>query len=263
MSGSEIRTGRLFQAASGRSFMVALDRTLSVGPEEYAENSDALIASVVAAGADAMLLSPGLIRRHGHRVSFRGGPALVARIDFPFMYESTQGSGEEFRLICGVEEAVALGADAVVVFLTTAVHNRRVFADNAAAVGTVAERCRRLGVPLVVEAVPWGAASPDPRDPELVAQSARIAVELGADVVKTENLDDPEAMRHVIASCAVPVLLLGGPKLPLPELLARTERGLECGARGVVFGRNSWQRPDASEAMEALRSLVHGGRSDQ
>lgn len=263
MSGSDIRTGRLFRRSSGRSFMVALDRTLSVGPEEFAEDSEKLILSVVDAGADAMLLSPGLIRRHGHLAAFRGGPALVARIDFPFMYETSQGRGEEFRLITTVEEAVGLGADAVVMFLTTAVRERRVFADNAREVGIVAERCRALGVPLVVEAVPWGQATPDNRDPELVAQAARVAVELGADVVKTENLDDPAEMRHVVASCPVPVLMLGGPKLPLDDLLLRTQRGLDCGTRGVVFGRNAWQREDAGQAMAALRNLVHDMRGNE
>lgn len=243
--------------------MVALDRTLSVGPEPYAEDAKELIQSVIDAGADAMLLSPGLIANYGHLAAFRGGPALVARIDFPFMYEKTQGQGEEFRLICSPEHALACGADAVVMFLTTAVKERRVFAANAASVGNVAERCRALSLPLIVEAVPWGQATPDMRDPELVAESARIAAELGADLVKTENLDDPDAMAHVINSCPVPVLLLGGPQLPLPELLKRTERGLNAGARGVVFGRNAWQRPDASEAMGALRALVHSVRGDQ
>jgi DhnA family fructose-bisphosphate aldolase class Ia len=120
MPGSPIRTDRLFDRTSGRSFMVAIDRTVSVGPEPFAEQADALISAVVAGGADAILMSPGLIKQHGHLAAFRGGPALVARIDFPFMYTITQGEGEEFRLIASLEEAVGLGADAVVMFLTGA-----------------------------------------------------------------------------------------------------------------------------------------------
>lgn len=113
-------------------------------------------------------------------------------------------------------------------------------------------------MPLVVEAVPWGAATPNMRDPQLVADLSRIAAELGADIVKTENVGDAAAMAHVVRSCPVPVLLLGGPKLPLEEVLANTAVALDSGARGVVFGRNAWQREDATEAMARLRSLVHG-----
>jgi DhnA family fructose-bisphosphate aldolase class Ia len=257
MSGAEIRTGRLFNPSSGRSFMVAMDRTLSTGPEEFAEDSAELVASIVAGGADAILMSPGLIKRHGGLVAFRGGPALVARIDFPFLGGVAQGTGEEFRLIASVEEAVSLGADAVVVFLIGGLRERRVFAENLAAVGAVAAETRRLGVPLLVEAVPWGDASPSQQDPKLVAQLSRIAVELGADVVKTEFVGSAEAMHAVVEACPVPVLVLGGPRLPIDQLLARTSEALSGGVRGVVFGRNSWQRPDAAEAMKHLRALIH------
>lgn len=258
MSGIDIRADRLFDRTSGRTFMVAIDRTVSVGPEPFAEDAAGLIRSVVAGGADAILMSTGLIKQHGDLAAFRGGPALVARIDFPFMYGVTQGQGEEFRMIATVEEAVGLGADAVVMFLTGATTERRVFGDNAAALAGVAAECRRLGVPLIVEAVPWGAATPDMADPTLVAELSRIAAELGADIVKTENVGSAEAMAHVVRSCPVPVLLLGGPKQPLPQLLAKTELALASGARGVVFGRNAWQREDATEAMASLRALVHG-----
>ena len=42
MTASTLRTGRLFDKDSGRSFMVALDRTLSAGPEPFAENAESL-----------------------------------------------------------------------------------------------------------------------------------------------------------------------------------------------------------------------------
>lgn len=260
MPSTHLRIDRLFDRDTGRSFMVAIDRTVSVGPEPFAEDPEALIQSVVDARADAILLSPGLIKHFGHLAGFRGAPALVCRIDFPFMYGVTQGEGDEFRLIASVEEAVALGADAVVMFLIGAKKERRVFADNVAGVTAVAQAARRLGVPLIVEAVPWGEAAENPRDPQLVAEICRIAAELGADLVKTENVGDPVAMKHVVDSCPVPVLVLGGPKLPLPDLLALTEPALEAGARGVVFGRNAWQREDALESMTSLRALVHGAR---
>ncbi|MCL2463907.1 MAG: hypothetical protein FWF28_02395 [Micrococcales bacterium] len=242
--------------------MVAIDRTISVGPEPFAEDALTLIESVVASGPDAILMSPGLIKQYGHLAAFHGGPALVARIDFPFMPTMTQGEGEEFRLMTSVEEAVGLGADAVVMFLIGAVAQRRVFADNIVAVAKVAAECRHFGVPLIVEAVPWGMNSPDMKDPKLVADLSRIAAELGADIVKTENVGDAEAMVRVVRSCPVPVLLLGGPRLPLDEVLTNTAVALDSGARGVVFGRNAWQREGAAEAMSRLRTLVHSEPSE-
>ena len=55
-----------------RTVMVALDRTVSAGPEPFAADAEALVASVVDGGADAMLMSPGLIKQCGHVAAFRG-----------------------------------------------------------------------------------------------------------------------------------------------------------------------------------------------
>ena len=186
MPGASVRLGRLLDKDSRRSFMVAFDRTLAMGPEPYAENSAATIATIAANGADAILLSPGLVKQHGHLLAYRGAPAIVCRIDFPFFGPGDRGAGEEFRLIASVEEAVGLGADAVVMFHTLGYREKGPWADNLATIGRVAQEARRLGVPLIVEAVPWGAAAEDPRAPRLVAEAARIAAELGADAIKTE-----------------------------------------------------------------------------
>lgn len=257
MPGSAVRLGRLLDRSSGRSFMVAFDRTLAMGPEPYAEDSGAAITRIAEHGVDAILLSPGLIKQHGELLAYRGAPAIVCRLDFPFLGPADRGAGEQFRLIASVEEAAALGADAVVVFHTIGYRDKGAWADNLAAIGAVAERARRVGMPLIVEAVPWGAAAGDPRDPAAVAEAARIAAELGADVIKTEYVGSVDAMRDVVRACPVPVLVLGGPRVELTELLQFTDDALEAGAVGVIYGRNVWQRDDLADVAVALTRAVH------
>lgn len=259
MSGSLLRLNRLFDATSRRSFMVAFDRTLAGGPEPFAEDSGATIAAIAAHGADAILLSPGLIKQHGHLLAYRGAPAIVCRVDFPFIGPFSRGRGEDFRLIARAEEAVALGADALVMFLILGHEEQETWGSNVEAVAQTAEAARRVGVPLIVEAVPWGSQSPNPRDPRLVAEAARIAAELGADAVKTEYVGELAAMRDVIAGCPVPVLVLGGPKVDdIGELVGFTSEALAAGARGVIYGRNVWQRKDSELVSARLRQAVHG-----
>jgi DhnA family fructose-bisphosphate aldolase class Ia len=258
MSGAALRLGRLFDQRSRRSFMVAFDRTLSLGPEPFAERSETRIAAIAAGGADAILLSPGLIKQHGSVLAYRGGPSIVARIDFPFLGSADRGAGEAFRLIASVEEAARLGADAVVMFHTLGYRDKATWADNVATVGRVAEEARRVGVPLIVEAVAWGADAADPRDPGVVAAAARIAAELGADAVKCEYTGSVDGMRRVVESCPVPVFVLGGPQVGLPELLSFTADALEAGAAGVIYGRNVWQRENSAEVAAAVGRVVHG-----
>lgn len=258
MSGTAVRLGRLLDQRSRRSFMVAFDRTLSMGPEPFAEDSAATIATIAANGADAILLSPGLIKQHGHLLAYRGAPAIVCRIDFPFIDPADGRHGDEFRLIASVEEAAALGADAVVMFHILDPGGKGSGGDNVAAIGQVAQAARRTGIPLIVEAVPWAQGTADTRDPRLVAAATRIAAELGADAIKTEYAGSVEGMRAVIDSCPVPVFVLGGPMVDLPALLSSTEDALSAGATGVIYGRNVWQRENCPEVSAALTRVVHG-----
>ena len=50
----------------------------------------------------------------------------------------------------------------------------------------------------------------NPQDPEWLLLHTRIAAELGADVIKTEYTGDTESMKRVVASCPIPILVLGG-----------------------------------------------------
>ena len=161
-------------------------------------------------------------------------------------------------MLCSVGDAVACGADAVLVFLVDGFADGATFADNVAAVSRVVADASRLGVPVIVESVLWGARSTDERDPEALAAVCRMAAELGADVVKTQHTGDAATMRGVIDACSVPVMVLGGAPASDPRaLVGYTMEALEAGAAGVIFGRNVYLSDDPA-AIDELRNLVHG-----
>jgi len=259
MSGSLLRLGRLFNAASGRSFMVAFDRSLPGGPVRFAENSATALAQIIATGADGVLVSPGLIKQHGHLFAHRGAPGIVLRIDLPQFADFAVGEGEFSHLISTPEEAARLGADAVVMFLLDGLKDGRVAADQAAALAEMARRCTAVGLPLIVEAVLWGAERiKDSKNTERLARICRVAAELGADAVKTEYPGSLEGMRTIVEGCPVPVLVLGGSKLDDPrEVQGLVRDSLAAGARGVIFGRNVWQRADMAPMAHTIREAVH------
>ena len=70
---------------------------------------------------------------------------------------------------------------------------------------------------------------------------------------------EAEEMRALADSCPVPVLVLGGAAMNDDEALASfTRNALDNGARGVIFGRNAWQRENATAGIEQLIEIVHG-----
>jgi class I fructose-bisphosphate aldolase len=259
MSGAGLRLGRLFRRESRRSFMVAFDRTLLEGPAPFGVDARATLERIVAAGPEAVLIGPGLLKRCGDLFAHRGAPAVVLRIDYPMVAEFSQGGNEYHRMVCDPEHAARLGADAAVMCLVEGYADADNYALNVTAVAEAARRCAEAGLPLIVESVLWGARSPDQRDAARLAAVSRIAVELGADAIKTQYPGTPEGMRAVVEACPAPVMVLGGAAADAAAVERFTRDAVAGGAVGVIYGRNVWQREDVAGMAATLRRLVHGG----
>jgi len=160
-----------------------------------------------------------------------------------------------------VEDAVRLGADAVGYTLYVGSPREDVGIREFQKVRQEAER---LGMPVVMWSYPRGRAiEAKGGKGTLYAQdyAARVAEELGADVVKLHEPDDnnercPEPYRslrepaaerlaRVVRSAGkVLVLFSGGVKQDDDAAVVRKlARYMEAGATGVMFGRNMWLRP--------------------
>lgn len=145
------------------------------------------------------------------------------------------------------ETALELGCDAVVMMF---VMGQGDHASIQAAARDI-DRYHRLSIPVVVEILSANPA--ETQTYRIQANGARIAAELGADVVKafyTERFED------VVGQCPVPIILAGGPKGSDIEQIAA--HALECGAKGFAFGRNLFQGGDAANLIGRLAQLLHG-----
>jgi DhnA family fructose-bisphosphate aldolase class Ia len=267
VSGSDIRLGRLFDRDSGRSFIAAFDHGLTLGPKPGSEDALAVLDRIIAGGPDGILISPGMMKLGGRRFAVRGAPAPIVRADWIYNSEvypalpailQDPRQGEHYEVICSPEDALALGANAITMFLIVGAAEGAAFAGNVREVARHLQAARRAGIPVIVEAVLWGARMEDKRDPELLAFAARVAAELGADAIKTAYTGDPESMRQVVAGCPVPVLVLGGVRSASPDAVLDATRGaLAAGAKGVVYGRNVWQADDPAFMCGLLRDVIH------
>jgi DhnA family fructose-bisphosphate aldolase class Ia len=259
VSGTSLRLGRLFDRQSGRSFITAIDHGVTLGVPTGAERALAGVERVIACEPDAVLLGPGLLDKAGHLFAARQAPAPLVRGDFIINHPNVDYLGEAHRVLISPAHALWLGADAYVNFLIVGVAERQMFADNVQVVGRNAEEAHKLGLPYVVEAVAWGSRAAERRkDPDLLAFAARIAVELGADAIKTEYTGDVASMRQLIDSVPAPVLVLGGPKTNAPAALVDATRdAMAAGASGVIYGRNVWQADDPLGIAARLRQVIH------
>ena len=128
--------------------------------------------------------------------------------------------------------------------------------------GAVAEKCLEWGMPLVAMMYARGEHIENPFDPDTVAHCARVAAELGADIVKVAYTGDPDSFKRVVRGCPIPVVIAGGPKMSNDlEILEMVEGAMKAGAKGVSIGRNAFQHENPEKIVRAIAAIVHEGKS--
>jgi DhnA family fructose-bisphosphate aldolase class Ia len=264
--GKAIRLSR-FLRTDQRTLVIAFDHALVLGPIAGTLDPAGQIRRFVDAKPDAVLLNLGNFRYFAEAVSAAPLPALIARLDWTTAFDEdakARASGFQTCLVAHPEEALKAGADAVITFFTIGSGDPEFERREVERVAALARECERVGVPLVVESLARGAKVQNPREPKWLMLHTRMAAELGADVIKTENATNTASLREVITACPVPILVLGGSRSGSDEDVVSTVRGIvEAGAAGVFFGRNLFQSDNMPALLQRVRSVLAGKASAQ
>jgi class I fructose-bisphosphate aldolase len=262
----------LYEHGPGDGTMLALpvDQGLEHGPGDFLPNPPSesphfQIRLAIDGGYSAVAFHYGIAARY--MPAYAGRIPLIVKIngktDIPPSDRPFSG------LTATVEDALRLGADAVGYTLYVGSPRQD---EDFAQLGSVRADCDRFGMPLFVWAYPRGEAVEQKggRDSLFaVDYAARVAAELGADVIKLNvpaidqrtrerspkayaqlQLDERAAVEKIVRTAGdCFVLFSGGSRIGDADLLDRARLVMEAGATGLIFGRNMWQRPMA----EALR----------
>jgi 2-amino-4,5-dihydroxy-6-oxo-7-(phosphonooxy)heptanoate synthase len=247
-SGRSRRLCRLRRHDGDGLLIVPLDHAIGSGPLGPRDDLDGLLGLLADAGADAVVLHKGALRRVRPQ-RFR---------DLSLVVHLNAGTGlapdpDAKYPVATVAEALRLGADAVSVHVNvaSATEDRQI-----AHLAEVAGECERWGVPLLAMMYVRGPGVVDGRAPHLVAHALAIAAELGADLVKTALPDDETAISAITTACPVPVLAAGGE--PAGRSLAGLAAAVRAGAAGIAAGRLVFTDTDPAAAVRRLAALVHG-----
>jgi fructose-bisphosphate aldolase, class I len=275
--GKRTRLKRLlydYGPGGGTLLILPIDQGLEHGPVDFFANPDALDPKyqydLAKEGRfSAIALHIGLAEKFFHE--YAGEVPLILKLNGK---TSIPSDAQAFSPLTGsVEDAVRLGADAVgyTVYVGSPAQDRDIAQFTA-----LRQDAQRLGMPVIVWAYPRGEAVAKKGGKEslyAIDYAARVALELGADVVKvnypvhtekdaetpapynTLQLSPFEAFRKVVESAGrALVLVSGGEKVGDPELIEKARASMDAGATGIIFGRNLWQRPKA-DALKITREL--------
>ena len=261
------RLNRLFNARSNRCFDVAVDHGFfnERGFLRGIENLEQCVNTLVAAAPDAIQLTIGQAR-FLQSLPGKEKPALVLRTDVANVYGSQLPRALFSRMIeQPVEQALRLDAACVVVNLFRIPDQPEVADQCVQNILKIKPDCDRFGIPLMIEPLvfrPNQSAGGYMVDGDLdkILPLVRQAVELGADIIKADPTDDVSLYHQVVQIAGgIPVLVRGGGKAPDAEILDRTEKLIQQGAAGIVYGRNIIQHRDPAGMTRALMAIVHEG----
>ena len=275
--GKKTRLKRLLYEhgpGGGTLLVLPIDQGLEHGPIDFFANPaslDPLYQYELARDGkfSAIALHIGLAEKYYHE--FAGDVPLILKLNGKTAIPS---DAQAFSPLTGtVEDAVRLGADGVgyTVYVGSPAQDR-----DFLQLLEVRRAAERFGMPLVVWAYPRGeaVAKKGGRDSlYAIDYAARVALELGADIVKLNypvssekdaespapynslHLSPDDAFHKVVQSAGrALVLVSGGEKMGDEELLKKVRSSLDAGATGIIFGRNLWQRPK-EEALRLTREF--------
>ena len=250
MIGKEIRLERILNRNTKRAVIIPMDHGVSSGPIKGLLNLRNSIGEVVRGGANAIVIHKGLVAS-GHR----GKGKDVGLIIHMSASTSLSPDPNTKMLVCTVEEAVRLGADAVSIHANIGADDEKTMLKDF---GAVSKSCVKWGIPLLAMVYPRGKRIKDEYAVKVVKHAARLGAELGADIVKVAYTGSPESFREVVEGCFVPVVIAGGPQMETDRDILEMVRGsIEAGGAGVSIGRNAFQHPKPSLIVKAIASIVH------
>lgn len=262
------RLNRLFHPGSGRCLDVAVDHGFFGEPAFLAgiEDMPATVDTLVAAGPDAIQLTPGQAPLLQSRPG-RDKPALVLRADVANVYGNPLDE-HLFSLHApdAVAGAIRLDAACVVANLLHLPGRPDVRERCLASILALRADCTRYGMPLMVEPLVMrdnaeaGGYQVD-GDTDKIVALVRQARELGADLIKADPTDRIDDYHRVVQAAAVPVLVRGGGRVGDAELFTRTVAVRDQGVAGIVYGRNIVQHPRPAAVTRALLAILHQNAS--
>jgi len=244
----------------GKCFLLAYDQGLEHGPADLNEkNADPQFIFDIAEQAGVftcIAVQKGIAEKY-----YRKGEdktPLVVKLNGKTNYHK----GEELfsPQNCSVAEAIKLGAAGVgyTIYIGSERENES-FAEFA----KIQEEAHAAGLPVIMWAYPRGKHIGEAEhSPENIAYAARIALEMGADMVKLAYTGDVESMRWVTRVAGkTRVLAVGGAKTDTETVVNKTREIMAAGVTGWAMGRNIWQTDDPVGTAKQIAEVLFADRN--
>lgn len=262
MNELPLRLRRITDPETGRAVLLSFTAGMEIGVVpgmgDLAETVSALArtgyltAAIVHAGVLASIFKRNPHLPCGTVVDLFGGTWMTTHPD-------------RREQICTLEHAVRVGADAVLVTLGMGSSDE---SRQLRLCGQIAHDCKQWGIPLVVRIDTTETDAKRQFSATLSGQGARLAYEVGADLVAVNYSGSPDAFAAALQGIDIPVLVSGAPNLATDKaLLESIGQAVAAGARGVALsGLMFWDNgptPLLGEVADVVRAASTHSRTSR
>ena len=236
----------------GKGVWVPIDHGISGYPEKGLERMDDVVSSCISGGADAIVLQKGAL---SHYVETTGWGNFVCHVSVSTV---NAGPRDQYKVrVANAEECLIRGANGVSAQINLGDDNEPEMIED---MGMLTSEALPLGLPTLGMIYPRGPHLKIAQDDITggIAHAARVAWELGCDVVKVPWTGDIDSFKLVCQAVPIPVLISGGPRgISFTDLLQIVELAISAGGSGVCIGRQVFGSDNPESCIRALRSIVH------
>ncbi len=238
------------------AFFLCLDQGLEHGPKVFNRNTvdpEPLLHLALEARFSAVVLTPGVADKYYHK-AYRDIP-LIVKLNGRSELGLANPVSKQF---CSVERAVKLGASAVAY---TIYDGSPAEPEMFAEFGTIVEQAHDYNLPVIAYMYPRGEGVVE-SDSDTIAYAARIALELGADMVKVKYNGDAAGFAWVTECAGRVQVIAADPELDDERRVLEMVRDVvKAGGTGVAFGRTVWQHPRPFVLARAIEKILYEGGS--
>lgn len=251
MIGKAVRLGKIINSVTRRTCIVPLDHAVTVGPIMGLNHMINTIQEIGVEKTDAFIVHKGVF---SHLVDY---PKLLENGNFILHLSASTILGDRAAskcIISSVEQAVRLGAIGVSVHVNLGnQYENQMLKD----LGNIADRCSMWGMPLLAMMYVRNDEGIYSNDIYQIAHAARVAQELGADLVKIACPKEVCEIGEIVDNVQIPVLISGGEKMNDLQFVELIDEALQAGAAGVSIGRNIFQSENPKRLITYVSDLVH------
>lgn len=227
---------------------IPMDHGISNGPISGLEDPHSMIYRCQDYGLSSVIINKGIIK------TLPRSPKVGILVHFSASTSLSTAPNRKMPM-GDVGEALRLGADGVSIHINIGGKEEPEMLEY---LGRIAGECHLWNVPLLAMMYPRGENVKNPHDPQIVAHTARIGAECGADIVKTVYTGDIDSFADIVKSTPVPIVIAGGPKAKTDiDILQMTQDAITAGACGVTYGRNIFAHKDPTGMVEALAGIIY------